>query len=172
MFSDPDKNLRAFGIRGNDVVADLGAGTGFYAVAAGRLASAGKVYAVEVQRDYLSKIRHKALEARLSNVEAIWGDVERPGGTKLRDGAVDKVIASNLLFQVENKEGFIAEVKRILKPGGEVLLIDWTSSPAMPHKSAVISKEKAREMFERKNFTLLRELNAGAHHYGMILVKR
>ncbi len=172
MFSDPVKNVRALGLAENSIVADLGAGTGFYAVAAGHLVPRGKVYAVEVQRDYLSKIKHKVAEARLRNVEAIWGNVEKMGGTKIRDGIVDAVIASNVLFQVEDKDKFIEEMKRILKPGGRALLVDWSeTSTAMPHRQAIVSKTRAREMFEKKGFKVEREIDAGVHHYGMILVK-
>src|SRR3989344_4472217 len=115
MFTNPVKNLKALGLKENDIVADLGAGTGFYAVAAGRMVPSGKVYAVEVQKDFLQKIRHKVNEARLNNVECLWGDVEKIGGTKIKEGIVDAVIASNILFQVENRDKFIEETKRILK---------------------------------------------------------
>ncbi|MCE9549263.1 class I SAM-dependent methyltransferase, partial [Candidatus Nomurabacteria bacterium] len=107
------------------------------------------------------------------NVECIWGDIEKVGGTKIKDRIVDVVIASNILFQVEHRDKFIEEAKRILKPGGRVLLIDWsdTSSSIGPNFNTMIPKNKAREMFERTGFVFEREIDAGAHHYGMILVK-
>lgn len=151
-------------------MADLGAGTGFYSVAAGGIVSRGKVYAVEVQKDYLETIKNKVREAHLRNVEIIWGNVEKLGGTKIGDNIVDAVIASNILFQVEDREKFIEEIKRILKPKGRVLLIDWSESSIM-NGIAIVPKNKARKMFEKKGFTFEREIDAGAHHYGMILVK-
>ena len=171
MFSDPVKNLKALGLRENDIVADLGAGTGHYAVAAGTLVPKGKVYAVELQKDFLDTIRNKAKEAHLENVEIIWGNIEKIGGTKIGDGVADAVIASNVLFQVEEKDKFIEEVKRILKQKGRVLLIDWSESSIMG-ATAVIPKNKAREMFEKKGFIPEREIDAGNHHYGMILIKQ
>ena len=80
MFTDPVKNLKTLGLRETDIVADLGAGTGFYAIAAGHLVPKGKVYAVEVQKDFLTKIKHKIHEAHLQNVHAIWGDIEKSVG--------------------------------------------------------------------------------------------
>ncbi len=170
MFSDPAKNLKAVPIHEHDVVADLGAGTGHYSIEAGRLAHLGKVYAIEVQKDYLEKVRHLAQDARLNNVECLWGNIEKRGGTKLGDAVVDVVIASNVLFQVEDKVGFIEEVSRILKPNGKVLLVDW-SDVSHFRSIAIIPKAQAREMFERKGFVFDREIDAGTHHYGMILVK-
>lgn len=171
MFSDPVKNLKAFGLRENNIVADLGAGTGYYSVAAGRMVPRGKVYAVEIQKDFLATIRNKVKEARLYNVECLWGNIEKLGGTKIRDGIADAVIASNVLFQVEDKEIFIQEIKRILKPKGRVLLIDWSVDSFATSLKNAIPKNKVREMFERRGFVFEREINAGTHHYGMILAK-
>ncbi|MCX6752481.1 MAG: class I SAM-dependent methyltransferase [Candidatus Nomurabacteria bacterium] len=170
MFTDPLKNLRAFGIKENDIVVDLGAGTGYYSVVAGKLAPKGKVYAVELQKDFLATIKNKVKEAHLTNVECLSGNVEKIGGTKIGDGVADVVIASNILFQVEDKIQFIEEIKRILRQKGRVLLIDWSESPIIATKN-MIQKNKAREMFEKEGFILQREIDAGTHHYGMILIK-
>lgn len=170
MFTDPLKNLKSFGIKEDNVVADLGAGTGHYTLAAGRIATRGKVYAVEVQKDFLDTIKNKIKDAHLGNVEIIWGNVEKLGGTKIADGVVDVAIASNILFQVEDRENFILEIKRILKPKGRVLLIDWAEASVV-RGANIVSKEKARVMFETKGFIVEREINAGDYHYGIILIK-
>ena len=57
MFSNPVKNLKAFGLREDNIVVDLGAGTGFYSVAAGHMVPRGKVYAIEIIKDFLENIR-------------------------------------------------------------------------------------------------------------------
>jgi ubiquinone/menaquinone biosynthesis C-methylase UbiE len=170
MFADPVKNLKAFGLREDMIVADLGAGTGFYALGAAEMVPKGKVYAVEVQKDFLAKIRDKIKDAHLSNIEVIWGDVEKIGGTKIKENIADAVIASNILFQVEDHDTFIKELHRILKFGGRVLLVDWSSG--MAHVQRKIPKATAREMFERKGFAWERDIDAGSSHYGMILRKQ
>lgn len=173
MFADPVSNLKQFGLREDMIVADLGAGTGFYAITAGRMVPRGKVYAVEVQKDFLPTIKNKAKDARVNNVECLWGDIEKIGGTKIKDQVIDAVIASDVFSQVESKEKFTEEVKRILKPGGKVLLIDWSDafSGMGPNSKMLISKGTARATFESKGFVWDRDMNAGSHHYGMILVK-
>jgi len=172
MFTDPLKNLKTFGIRETDIIADLGAGTGFYSILAAKIADRGKVYAVEISKDFLQMILNKIKEEKLDNIECLWGDIERAGGSKIGNAVVDKVIASNVFFQVADKDGFIAEIKRILKPKGEVLFIDWSSSSSIPHKDHIVPKEKARTMFEKNGFVMEREIDADLHHYGMILRKR
>lgn len=170
MFADPVKILKNFGLKEDAIVADLGAGTGFYSVAVGTMVPRGKVYAVEISKDFLATIRHKAREAHLHNVEIILGDVEKRGGTKIGDSVADAVIASNILSQVRDKENFVLEIKRILKPRGRVLFIDWSSDSVFPIKIAV-PKSLAEEMFVKKGFKVEKDVNAGAHHYGMILMK-
>lgn len=172
MFTDPVKNLKAFGLREDNIVADLGAGTGYYTLALGPIVSRGKVYAVEITKDFLTTIKSKIDEAHLSNIEILWGNVEKKGGTQIGDSIVDACIASNILFQVEDKTNFIEEIKRILKPMGRVMVIDWSvdsGDSSLINPKGALSKEKALEMFQSKGFVLEREIDAGAHHYGIIL---
>jgi len=171
MFTDPLKNIKILGIRETDIVADLGAGTGFYSLLAARIADRGKVYAIEVSKDFVQIIQNKIKDAKLENIECLWGNVEKIGGTKIGNEIVDKVIASNVFFQIEEREDFIKEIKRILKPKGEVLFIDWSPGSSIPHKDHIVSKEKAMAMFKQEGFVLDREFDAGLHHYGMILKK-
>lgn len=154
-----------------DIVADLGAGTGYYTMAAAHMAHNGKVYAIEITKDYLKTISNKIKEAKLSNVEAVWGDVEKAGGTKLAAGIADKAIVSNILSQVAEKQIFLQEVNRILKKKGQILFIDWDESSPIPHKGILMNKEKILEMFTKNGFSLERAIDAGNHHYGMIFTK-
>ncbi|MFO0718806.1 MAG: methyltransferase domain-containing protein [Candidatus Paceibacterota bacterium] len=174
MFSDPKKNIEAFSLIPGMTIADLGAGSGAYcepvAIAVG---DKGKVYAVDVQKDLLAKIKNDANKNHILNIEVIWGDIEKVGGTKLRDGCVDGVIASNILFQLTNKEGFRAEVRRILKPGGRLFVIDWTDSfgGLGPQGASVFSASSCKNFFQT-DFNIEKEFNAGAHHYGIIFKKK
>ena len=172
MFSDPIKNLKQFGLREDMIVVDLGAGTGFYSIPAAQMVPKGKVYAIEIQKDFLTTIKNKIKEKKLDNIECFWGNVEKIGGTGIGDKIADAIIASNILFQIDNKEKFIEEAKRILKSNGKVLVIDWADSSTLGINSkSVILKEKMKDMFEKKGFVYERDIDAGAHHYGMILVK-
>ena len=172
-FTDPQTNLRQFGLRPTDHVADFGAGTGAYSIPASRMAGEGKVYAIEVQKDLLERIKSDATKAHISNIEFIWGDIESSGGTKLKEGAVDSAIVSNVLFQVPDRNGLVGEVKRILKPGGRVLLIDWKDSfgGMGPNSTQLVSKALAQSFFEQAGFQLEKEIDAGEHHYGLVFRK-
>ncbi len=173
-FSDPKKNIDQCGIQVGMVIADLGAGSGFYTLEAAKaLGSTGKVYAVDAQKDLLSRIKNHATKEGLYNVEVIWGDIEKLGGTNIKDNSIDLIMVCNVLFQLTDKKGVAGEIKRILASGGRVLVVDWTDSfgGIGPHKDHVFSKENAEALFEGNGFSKDREIQAGAHHYGFIYKK-
>ena len=177
MFTNPQKNVERFEILPGLTVADLGSGSGFYVLAAARLVGdSGRVYAIDIQKELLAKTKTDATNKHLMNVEVIWGDVEKVGGTRLSDSSVDVAIVSNILFQLEDKDSFIKEVKRILKPGkGKVYIIDWTDSfgGLGPEPAAVISLSSTKEMFLKNGFEVYKELSGvGDHHYGVSFIKK
>lgn len=173
-FSDPQKIIKQFGLYEGMSVADFGAGAGAYTIASAREVGAeGRVYAVEVQKDFLLNIKKMASDAGLSNVEVLWGDIERNGKTKIKDHACDAVIVANVLFQVEDIEGTLSEIKRILKPEGRVLVVDWKDSfgGMGPQIDSLFPYDKARKYFEENEFSFLKNIDAGDHHYGFIAKK-
>ena len=174
MFSDPEENVKQFSLGKGNHVADFGSGTGYYSFAAAEaVGEDGRVYAVDVQKDLLQRLKKESQMRHLYNVDIIWADLEHLGGTKLRESSMDSIIAANLLFQLEQKDNCIMEMKRILKRGGRVLLIDWLSSfgGMGPAAQDVLSKETAGNLFKKHGFVLDREIPAGAQHYGLIFRK-
>jgi len=169
MFNEPEQNVKQFNLREDAIVADLGTGAGWYALAAASVARRGKVYAIDVQKDLLEKVKAEALARHLLNVETIWGDIERLGGTKLGDASVDAVIVASVFFQVPDKQGLVNEIDRILKPSGQVLVIDWKT--ALPGGLPPVPAAFLQDLFYAKGFALEREISAGANHYGLIFRK-
>ncbi len=168
MFSDPAQNIAKSGINHGMKVVDIGAGSGYYTIAAARQVGVdGRVYAVDVQKDLLERIRSAGAAEGMRNIEVVWGDAEKLNGTKLHEGLADRVIASNILFQIEKPDDFVLEIKRILKPYGKVLLVDWSElSPVSPKN--IVSSEKAQALFEKAGFKVEQTFNAGEHHYGIV----
>lgn len=171
MFTNPEQNILHLGLTEGMRVADFGAGTGFYSKAcSSRVGYTGKIYAIEVQKDLVKKLESDIKHWGLSNVECIWGDIEKRGGTKLSDHSMDAVIVSNVLFQAEDKLGLIDEVKRVLKKNGKVLLIDWSGSfgGMGPTPEHVITENTAKELFEKRGFKFVEKISTSVHHYGII----
>ena len=179
-FAHPRRNVEALGVEPGMSVADFGSGSGIYVLhIAEALEHHGRVYAVDVQRDLLQRVKNEANRRGFKNVEVIWADLERPGSSKLADKTLDLVLISNLLFQVENKSAVLTEAHRILKTTGRLAIIDWAESfgPSTslrtsglgPQKEDVVSKEKADALARDAGFEHFRDFPAGAHHFGMLL---
>lgn len=169
MFSDPDKNLAQLGVAEGMKVADLGAGTGYYSIAAGRRVGGGRVYAVEVQKDLLDRLKSNAAAEKVRNIEVIWGTIDSIGGTKLREGLIDRAVLANTLFQVEQKDrdALALEAKRIVKPGGKLLVVDWLPGSPLSPKNC-IPRMIVETLFNKSGFALEKSFAAGDHHYGLV----
>jgi ubiquinone/menaquinone biosynthesis C-methylase UbiE len=175
VFSDPRKNIEQLGLTPGMKVADLGAGSGFYTYAAAfAVGDRGRIYAVDIQKDLLAKLKNEATKQHLYNVETIWGDLEKVGGTRLQEKMLDAVIVSNVLFQIQDKSAFLKEVERIIKPGREVMLVDWSdaSTGLGPKNDQIVTESSAKKLFADHGFEFVRNIQTGDHHYGLIFKGR
>lgn len=172
MFTRPENNLENFKIDHGQIVADFGAGIGAYSLAMARqVGDSGKVYAIDVQKDLLGRLSKEASRLKISNIEVIWGNVEKVGGSKLPERSVDLVLISNILFQSHAKYSILKEAKRILKPGGRLVIIDWEDSfnNLGPKKGAIIKPEEIEKIVNGLGLKILKKFNAGDHHYGLVI---
>lgn len=173
-FTHPKRNIITLALEPGQRVADLGAGSGHYTFAAADMVGGGgKVYAVDVQKNLISKIKSESLRRNLGNIEVVWGNIEKERGTTLKDESVHIVLLTNTLFQVEDKEAVVREAFRILRPKGKLLVIDWSESfgGLGPNPAHVIDERTAKDLIEDTGFKIEQEIEAGAHHYGFIARK-
>ncbi len=173
-FADPQTNLQKLNLSSGMTVIDFGSGIGAYSLAAASLVLPdGKVYAVEIQKDLLETLKKEAREKSLPNVDVIWGDIEQNGGVSLPDGVADVVIISNVLFQAKSMYTLALEAKRLLKPGGRVMIIDWSESfgGLGPAPIDVVPVEEIKKTFSSVGFAFVLDFPAGDHHYGLIFAK-
>lgn len=112
--------FRADAIRAGDTVLDIGAGSGTDAlIAARRVGPHGKVYALDMTPAMVARLR--ALAQTVPNLEVLEGNAE---SLPLADAAVDVVTSNGMLNLVPDKRHAIAEIFRVLKPGGRVQIAD------------------------------------------------
>ncbi len=174
MFSDPKDILRQCGISPGSTVGDFGTGAGSYAhEAATYVGPHGVVYAFDVQKDLVTRLAHEVEGKKENVIHPLWVDLEHPKGTGIKEGVLDVAIVTNILFQIENKDTFIKEIARVLRPGGRALIVDWKESFGHmgPHPDQVIKEGRARELFTDAGLTFDKILDAGAHHYGLLFRK-
>ncbi len=170
-FSSPRENILQLGLREGMKVGDFGAGSGHYARAAAAIVGhGGRVYAIDVQEDVLKHLKLNSHVHHQAIMEMVWGDIEKLGGTHLRDATLDAVILANTFFQIENRAELLAEMRRVLKPGGKFMVIDWAGSYGGigPAPEKVVSEHDAEAFFINGGFHKVKSFRAGAHHYGVI----
>lgn len=173
-FVVPEVVSTHFHIKEGDMVADFGAGSGFFLkILAKSVGAEGRVYACEIQKHLVEKLGEFIRLNNLSNVHPLWCDLEEINGVKLNDETLDAGLLINTLFQFEQKESAIKEIRRTLRRGGSLHVIDWSESfgGLGPRPQDVISKEKAINLFESLEFILEKEFPAGDHHYGFTVRK-
>jgi ubiquinone/menaquinone biosynthesis C-methylase UbiE len=120
----------------------------------------------------LKAVKSQAQEKGLINIKTILADIEVLGGIKIEDSYLDLVLLSNVFFQSKAREGIVKEVKRILKPKGKFVVIEWKmDAPFGPDKADRLSKEDALKMIHDVGFELKKEINTGSFHYGLMFEK-
>ncbi len=173
-FVEPSAVLKELSLMAGAKVGDFGAGIGAFALlAAQAVGPDGRVYAFDVQKDLLARLSADASAKKITNIETLWCDLDKRGSTKLADKILDSAIIANAFFQIEDKENFLQEVARVMKPGAQVLLLDWQDSfgGLGPQPEKVISQEKAEQYFTKYGFNFVRGQKAGEHHYLAIFSK-
>ena len=118
-------------LKPGNVVADLGAGSGIFAVPLARaVGPGGKVYAVEIDADFFPYIERKAKEQNVTNVRTVLG---KPADPTLPATDVDVALLHDVLHHVEDKSGYLRQVVRYLTPAGRVAVVEF-DGPKGPHK--------------------------------------
>ncbi len=161
-FLNPIKVINEISLENEMSIADFGCGSGGWVIPLAKKVKDGKIYALDVLEEALSVLKSNADLERVYNIRTVHCDVER--GTELQENLFDLVIMSNLLFQVEDKEGTIEEGYRVLKKGGKLLVVDWVIEEDL---SEDIIDKKIKE----KNFKKIKSIDAGKKHFANLYEK-
>jgi len=169
-FVNPIEILNKAGLREDMVAADFGCGSGGWTLPLAKILEEGRVFAIDVQEEPLSALEGKARLQGVYNIKKLVGNVEeRIQG--LPDLSCDLVLLTDLLFEIDDKEAVFKEAKRALKPGGKILVVEWTPEASLGPKNGRVSKEEVKEIALELGFKLEKEFKAGDYHYGLIFVK-
>ncbi|HSD26154.1 MAG TPA: methyltransferase domain-containing protein, partial [Vicinamibacteria bacterium] len=121
-YQKPDEVMKALALRPGEVVADIGSGSGYFTLRFARVVGeTGRVYAVDVSPDMIRHLNRRLREAGVRNVVPVLADPDDP---LLPDDSVDRFVIVNTWHHIEDRPGYLALLKRMLKPGGQVVHID------------------------------------------------
>ncbi|RZK20922.1 MAG: class I SAM-dependent methyltransferase [Pedobacter sp.] len=152
--------LASLPLKSNSIVADIGAGSGFYTFRVAQRIPNGKVYAVEIQDDAIAYLNKKAVQDRILNVEVIKGTDQSPN---LPVNSIDLAFMVDVYHELQHPASYLRALMKALKPNGHLLLLEYKEEDASvaikpEHKMSVkqVRKELSANGFKLiKNGTFL-----------------
>ena len=136
--------IAALPLSPGSVVADIGAGSGYYTFRMARRVPQGKVYAVEVQDEFIASLQDRVRQEGATNVSVIKGSEQHPN---LPDSSVDLAILVDVYHELAYPREMLAALHKALRPNGQLLLLEYRAEdPAIPikalHKLSVAQAQK------------------------------
>lgn len=149
----PDEVVKALALPPDAKVADIGAGTGYFAVRLARVVPQGRVYGVDVEPDMVRYLDERAKREALGHLQAVLGE---PGDAKLPE-PVDVALIVDTYHHIGERVAYLRRLGEKLRPGGQVVIIDFrVESPKGPPRQHKLSPEQVRGELEAAGYTLAR----------------
>jgi len=170
-FLNPNVILNQVEIKQGMQVGDLGCGTGYISLALAKaVGEKGKVYAVDIQKSVLDQVKKEAQAENIDNLVTVWSDLEVIGAAKIQNNIFDRVFLANILFQVEDKKAVFAEAKRMLKPDGNLILVDWKQGDMAigPPSHNRLDLANIKQLAQEAGLIVEKEIDTGKYHFGIV----
>jgi SAM-dependent methyltransferase len=171
-YQKPDEVMKALALRQGEVVADIGSGSGYFTLRFARaVGDTGRVYAVDISPDMIRHLNHRLRDAGVRNVVPVLADPDDP---LLPDASVDRFVIVDTWHHVEDQARYLALMKRMLKPGGQVVHIDFQKRelPVGPPPDMKIAREDLVKQMDGAGFGLVAEHSFLPYQYFLVFAVR
>jgi ubiquinone/menaquinone biosynthesis C-methylase UbiE len=168
----PSKAIAALKLQPGQVVADIGTGSGYYAIRMARaVGPAGKVYATDIQQGMLDILARQVNRAGLANVVPV---LSAPDDPKLPAGSLDLAILVDVYHELAEPQAFVRRLREALKPDGRLVLLEFRKEdPRIPiyevHKMSVA---EVRTELEPEGYQLREVLDPLPWQHIIVLTRR
>jgi len=162
IFDDPEREawqkpsevIRALALAPTARVADIGAGTGYFAVRLARTLVQGHVWGVDIEPDMVRYLAERARREGLANLSAVLASAADHG----LPAPVDLVLVVNTYHHIDARMAYFRNLRGALRPGGSVAIIDFTaSSPVGPPREGRVAAGRVKAEMAAAGYTLAQE---------------
>ena len=177
VFDDPERDawqkphevIQALTLKPDSIVADIGAGTGYFSVRLAHMLPAGKVYGVDTEAAMVKHLAERAKREGLANIVAVAG---KPADPQLPE-QTDLILFVDVYHHVGDRERYFRNLASALKPGGRVAIIDFRmDSPVGPPKNARVEPERVQSEMRRAGYALAQEHSFLPNQYFLVFRPR
>jgi ubiquinone/menaquinone biosynthesis C-methylase UbiE len=152
----PDRVIAELGLRRGQIVADIGAGTGYFTVRLAKSDAMPKVYAVDIEPAMVSYLKDRAAKEGLNNVVAVQAAADTPNLPE----AVDVVLIVDTYHHIGGREVYFSRLAKSLRPGGRVAIIDFRpGSPGGPPNEFHFTAEQIKSEMSKAGYKLTAQLD-------------
>jgi ubiquinone/menaquinone biosynthesis C-methylase UbiE len=167
-YQKPHDVITALELKPGEVIADIGAGSGYFTFRLARhLGDAGRVYAVDVSPDMILHLNRRIRDLKLKNVSTI---LAAPDDPLLAEASVDRFLICDTWHHIENRARYLALLMKMLKPGGQVIMIDFkkAETPVGPPQEMRIDRDELLGEMEANGFRLATEHTFLPYQYFLV----
>ena len=167
-WQQPDQVVYRLDLKPDDEIADIGAGSGYFAVRLAKAVGAsGKVYAVDVEQKMLDHIEKRAERENVDNIQTVLAE---PGDPHLGSASVDLIFICNTLHHIENRGRYYRLLLRALRPGGRLVIVDFHKRklPVGPPVEMKIEKKVCIKELQSAGFRLAEDIDLLNYQYFLI----
>ena len=177
IFDDPQRDawqkphdvIQALKLKPDAVIADVGAGTGYFTLRFAHMVPKGRVYGVDTEQNMVEHLRERAKQAGLKNVVGVHAAPDDP---RLPEKA-DLIIFVDVYHHVEERTRYFSKLKQALHAGGRIAVIDFRlDSPVGPPVSARIAPERVKSEMERAGYALVQTHDFLPNQYFLVFAPR
>jgi len=165
----PHEVIQALAPKPDAVIADVGSGTGYFAVRLANMVPKGRVYGVDIEPDMVKYLAERAKREKRDNVVAIAGAPDDP---RLPEKA-DLILMVDVFHHIDDRARYFRNLRASLKPGGRIAIIDFRmDSPEGPPKAARIAPEVVSAELSEAGYSLAAEHRFLPRQYFLVFAPR